>query len=69
MIAILESGRWWHAASYAAALAGGRPALAWEMLRRDSDYCAEAARRRRPGATVSAWDSASVARWGLHFPM
>lgn len=46
----------------------GRPALAWEVLRRDPAYC-EAFRElslapERPGVV----DTAFSARWGLHFP-
>ncbi|MDT9598611.1 transcriptional regulator domain-containing protein [Sphingosinicella rhizophila] len=51
---------WRDAGAYAPVLAGGRPALAWELLRRDPDYGAFA---RRGGATT-----AGAARWGLHFP-
>ena len=64
-----DRGRWQDAASYVPVLAGGRPALAWELLRRDTEYCAEASARSLPGAIVAAWNDTSVARWGLHFPM
>jgi hypothetical protein len=44
---------------YAPVLAGGRPALAWELLRRDPAYREDCA-----GAGASS-DVGS--RWGLHF--
>lgn len=44
--------------AYAPVLAGGRPALAWELLRRDPEYQAFAA---HPSASNAAQ------RWGLHF--
>jgi hypothetical protein len=62
-------GQWREAASYAPVLAGGRSALAWELLRRDPEYCAEAAGRDSTRAIVAPWNNASVLRWGLHFPV
>lgn len=50
---------WRDAGAYAAVLAGGRPALAWELLRRDPGY-------RKCAVGAGAKDKA-VARWGLHF--
>jgi hypothetical protein len=49
---------WRDAGAYATVLAGGRPALAWELLRRDSEYQAFAA---------AATTSDAVKDWGLHF--
>ena len=44
----------------------GRPALAWEVLRRDRDY--QAAVRVAGRATEGrAVDPTFAARWGLHF--
>lgn len=51
---------WRDADAYAAVLAGGRPALAWELLRRDPAY--------RAFATWAGPDTDVVSRWGLHFP-
>jgi hypothetical protein len=45
----------------------GRPALAWEVLRRDPAYRAAFARLRSFPAPAIAADAAFVARWGLHF--
>lgn len=42
---------WRNADAYVTVLAGGRPALAWELLRRNPGYRAD--------------DDAS--RWGIHF--
>ena len=46
----------------------GRPALAWEVLRRDQAY--RAAYRRLPALPPAGAVAGSdfVARWGLHFP-
>lgn len=49
---------WRDAAVYAPVLAGGRQALAWELLRRDPTY-------REFVATAQRGCDAS--RWGLHF--
>lgn len=49
---------WRDAGVYAPVLAGGRPALAWELLRRDPAY-------RTFVAGAGAAGDAS--RWGLHF--
>jgi len=46
----------------------GRPALAWEVLRRDPAYRASyASLPSIPGAGEAA-TADFVARWGLHFP-
>jgi hypothetical protein len=50
---------WRDAGGYAPVLDGGRPALAWELLRRDPDYRAFADKAR---ASCDV-----IARWGLHF--
>jgi hypothetical protein len=46
----------------------GRPALAWEVLRRDPRYQAAFARLAAPPAAGIAAEPAFVADWGLHFP-
>lgn len=46
----------------------GRPALAWEVLRRDSGYQAVFARLAKPLDPCDAAAPAFVADWGLHFP-
>ncbi|WP_296614651.1 DUF6499 domain-containing protein [Sphingomonas sp.] len=50
---------WRDADAYAPVLLGGRPALAWELLRRDPAYRAFVARDDSARAAAS--------RWGLHF--
>jgi len=50
---------WRDADAYAPVLRLGRPALAWELLRRDPDY--------RAFVASGGSDSESVACWGLHF--
>jgi hypothetical protein len=54
---------WRDAGAYAPVLAGGRPALAWELLRRDPAYRAAVA----GGVGGDAADGGTAARWGLHF--
>lgn len=49
---------WRKASNYAPVLAGGRPALAWELLRRDPAYRAFFDRVGPEG---------KASRWGLHF--
>lgn len=51
---------WRDAGAYAPILAGGRPALAWELLRRDPAYRAFS---RQTGVAHT-----DASRWGLHFP-
>jgi hypothetical protein len=46
----------------------GRPALAWEILRRDPAYRAAFGRLKMLPAAGIAEDVAFVADWGLHFP-
>lgn len=50
---------WRDADAYAPVLAGGRPALAWELLRRDPAY------RTFANKAGSSHDVSN--RWGLHF--
>lgn len=50
---------WRDAGAYAPVIAGGRPALAWELLRRDPEYRAFPAK---------AGIRCDASRWGLHFP-
>jgi hypothetical protein len=49
---------WRDAAVYAPVLAGGRQALAWELLRRDPAYRASVAKAGLGG---------DASGWGLHF--
>lgn len=58
------SADWRDPSDYAAVLAGGRPALAWELLRRDPTYRAAANAAGRFGALASV---DFLVRWGLHF--
>lgn len=54
---------WQETVAYAAVFAGGRLALAWELLRRDPAY-------RSDFSAVRGNDAAAYfpAVWGLHFP-
>jgi hypothetical protein len=54
---------WRNTVAYAAVLAGGRLALAWELLRRDPASLAD---MRADPAGDAAGHFAAV--WGLHFP-
>lgn len=45
----------------------GRPALAWEALRRDPAYRSAYAALPSSPAQGTAADAGFVARWGLHF--
>lgn len=45
----------------------GRPALAWEVLRRDPAYRLAVRAVAVPEQGIAA-DPAFTARWGLHFP-
>ncbi|WP_156681043.1 transcriptional regulator domain-containing protein [Sphingomonas profundi] len=53
--------------AYQAIIRHGRPALAWEVLRRDPAYRAAFCRARMPEPGFAA-DERFVADWGLHFP-
>ncbi|ARS28741.1 transcriptional regulator domain-containing protein [Sphingomonas sp. KC8] len=55
-------------AAYAAVARFGRPALAWEVLRRDPAYRAAFSHLTGLPPHGVAADPAFVARWGLHFP-
>lgn len=46
---------------YAPIVARGRPALAWELLRRDPAY-------RAAYAVAGGLQASCAAVWGLHFP-
>ena len=46
----------------------GRPALAWEVLRRDPAYRAEVESGLGEIARPMTADRVFTARWGLHFP-
>ena len=59
---------WRNAQIYRSILAGGRPALAWELLRRDPAYCLSASGRVFCVSLTSISDSDCAAQWGLHFP-
>lgn len=50
---------WRDAGAYEPVLAGGGPALAWELLRRDPAY--------RAFVALSGSLAADASRWGLHF--
>lgn len=53
--------------AFAAVMQRGRAALAWEVLRRQTDYrTAYAELPGQPAAGIAA-DPAFVTRWGLHF--
>jgi hypothetical protein len=54
---------WRYTVAYAAVRAGGRLALAWELLRRDPAY-------RSDFSAVRGGDAAAhfAGVWGLHFP-
>jgi hypothetical protein len=57
---------WRDADAYAPVLAGGRPAIAWELLRRDPGYRAD----HGALASVDAGDDQAATfatKWGLHF--
>ncbi len=53
--------------SYEAIARHGRPALAWEVLRRDPTYQAAVAGLATVRGIEVAADPAFVADWGLHF--
>jgi hypothetical protein len=57
---------WRDGGAYAPMLAGGRPAIAWELLRRDPAYRADYAAFGCGGATQDR-TSTLAAEWGLHF--
>lgn len=55
-------------AAYAAIARRGRPALAWEVLRRDPTYRAAYSQLSALPRIGMAAGVDFVARWGLHFP-
>ena len=57
---------WRDADAYAPVLAGGRPAIAWELMRRDPGYRADYADRGCDGVPCSQ-SAPFAAEWGLHF--
>lgn len=57
---------WRDADAYAPALTGGRPAIAWELMRRDPGYRADYA-DRGCGSVSCGQAAAFAAKWGLHF--
>jgi hypothetical protein len=54
-------------AAYQAIARRGRPALAWEILRRDPAYRAAYAALPASGDAGAVADANFVAQWGLHF--
>ena len=57
---------WRDTDAYAPALAGGRPAIAWELMRCDPGYRADYANRGYGGGSCGQ-AAAFAAEWGLHF--
>ncbi|WP_408014344.1 transcriptional regulator domain-containing protein [Rhizorhabdus dicambivorans] len=60
------TGQWRDPSAYTAIAAGGRTALAWEMLRRSPEFPSSPAGAGHDIVTAAP-EVASV-RWGLHFP-
>jgi hypothetical protein len=60
-------GLWREAEHYRPILEGGRPALAWELLRRDGDYRRVFASERPVHGRLVAASPECAPRWGLHF--
>ena len=65
----IAPGAWREAEAYQPILAGGRPALAWELLRRDEDYRNERHEKRTVQGLVVRASVECAARWGIHFRM
>lgn len=61
-------GLWRDASAYQSIVSGGRPSLAWELLRRDPAYHAAMDRCSDRAGRLLAADPGCAARWGLHFP-
>lgn len=59
-------GQWRDPAAYHAIAAGGRAALAWELLRRRTDYSSPSSAGAGHDIVLAAPEVA-IARWGLHF--
>lgn len=66
MMALAGLPDWRDPGAYAPAFAGGRPAIAWELLRRDPAYRADYAAQATGGAAHAAVAD-FAADWGLHF--
>ena len=64
----ISPGRWRDAHVYQSVVAGGRGALAWELMRRDAAYRADVVGKPAAGARVVRADAACDMHWGLHFP-
>lgn len=62
---IVPPGGWRQPAAYAGIAAGGRAALAWEVLRRDPRY--DQMSQLVEQQVGQAAPDAFVVRWGLHF--
>mgnify|MGYP006408355523 CR=1 FL=1 len=54
-------------AAYEAVMRRGRPALAWEVLRRDPAYCTAYDGLAAISPSETAVDAIFAAKWGLHF--
>jgi transcriptional regulator len=65
----VEPDKWRDGDRYRSIIAGGRPALAWELLRRDRDYYKEFAGKHILQSCVVPAIAECVARWGLYFRM
>lgn len=63
MIALIAPDR----AAVEAVARAGRPALAWEVLRRDPAYRAAYRSLAATGEAVVAAETGFTADWGLHF--
>ena len=64
----IAPGQWQDAHSYRPVMAGGRSALAWELMRRDAAYREHAAGKVPAETRVVRADPACDKQWGLHFP-
>ena len=64
----IAPGRWHDAHTYRPVAAGGRGALAWELMRRDAAYREGVVGEPAAGARVVRADAACDMQWGLHFP-
>lgn len=68
MTSVVPPGQWRDEVAYRAIVAGGRSALAWELLRRDPNYVAAFRGPSNAPSRVVTANAASSSRWGLHFP-
>jgi hypothetical protein len=62
---IVPQGNWRTADAYQWLLVSDRSALAWEVLRRNARFVADA--HAAMGSTATFASNAVIARWGLHF--